>query len=104
MALISVFKRIDRFGHRLDMHFDGRTSFQTVFGAFITVIVYTLILINTLNIGMDFINNGNQKEISRTSIENYADIGQKYITEHQFEILLNDIFRPKPSLGKFKFF
>ena len=104
MALISVFKRIDRFGHRIDMHFDGRTSYQTVFGAFITVIVYTLILINTLNIGLDFINNGNQKEISRTSIENYADIGQKYITENQFEIIIGERRNPKPSLGKLKFF
>ena len=48
---------MDRFGHLMQMHYEGESTFNTVYGAIITIAVYALILVNTLNIGTDFIRN-----------------------------------------------
>lgn len=53
------FKKLDRFGYEVEMHFEGSSSFKTIFGALVSLIVYILILINALNITADFFNNGN---------------------------------------------
>ena len=76
MAFVNFIKRLDRFGKSPELHFEGQSSFQTVFGAIVTILVYSLILVNTLNIVMDFINNDNQQEISRTTLESISELGE----------------------------
>ena len=50
---------LDRFGYKVEMHYKGSSMYRTYFGSFITVLTYTLILINSLSIFGDFITNEN---------------------------------------------
>ncbi len=60
-----LFKKLDRFGYKAEMHFEGKAQYRTIFGAFVTLFVYVLILINALNIVSDFVNQANQTEVNR---------------------------------------
>ena len=51
--------KLDRFGYEVEMHYNGSSMYRTYFGSFITVLTYTLILINSLSIFGDFITNEN---------------------------------------------
>ena len=69
-----------------------------------TLFVYSLILVNTINISLDFINNDNQKENVRTSIENIEDQGTQYLADNKFDILIDVRKAPSPSIGTIKFY
>ena len=51
--------KLDRFGYEVEMHYKGSPMYRTYFGSLITVLTYTLILINSLSIFSDFITNEN---------------------------------------------
>ena len=57
--LTSLLQQIDRFGHKVSLHYQGDSDFKTVFGALVTVMVYTLIMINAVTICLDYVNNDN---------------------------------------------
>ena len=54
-SFVSLLSRLDRFGHKMEMHYEGRTEYNTGFGGCLSIIVYVLILVNAINIGSDFI-------------------------------------------------
>ena len=105
LAFLSKFKQIDRFGQQIEIHYKGKTSYQTICGAIATLFVYSLILVNTINISLDFINNDNQKENVRTSIENIEDQGTQYLADNKFDILIvKGRKAPSPAIGTIKFY
>ena len=59
LRIKGLFKKLDRFGYEVEMHFKGSSTFKTLFGAMVSLIVYALILINAANIAIDFFDNGN---------------------------------------------
>ena len=52
-------QKLDRFGHEVSIHYLGDRHFKTYLGSFVTVAVYSLIMINTITIGLDYLNNEN---------------------------------------------
>ena len=58
-GLAIFIRQMDRFGHRMQMHYEGEETAQTLCGSLFTLAVYIIILINTINISMDFINDDN---------------------------------------------
>ena len=54
-----VLRSADKFGHKIEMHYEGSTRYTTGFGGFITIVYYILIAINAVNICTDFLNNEN---------------------------------------------
>ena len=55
-GLLKHVRGLDRFGYRLDMHYQGSPVYNTFFGSLVTVLTYILILINALSISSDFVN------------------------------------------------
>ena len=104
LAFLSKFKQIDRFGQQIEIHYKGKTSYQTICGAIATLFVYSLILVNTINISLDFINNDNQKENVRTSIKNIEDQGTQYLADNKFDILITENRALSPAIGTIKFY
>ena len=64
-SLTKYLLKLDRFGHRMEMHYQGSATYQTLFGSLVTVLTYVLILINLVTIFSAFINNDNQTEVIR---------------------------------------
>ena len=60
-----LFTGLDMYGHKIGVNYEGSDHFRTKLGAVVTLITYVLILINALNIGTQFVNDDNQKEIYR---------------------------------------
>ena len=72
----AVLRKVDRFGHRFEMHYQGHTSYGTTLGGCITILVYVLIAINSVKILTDFINDSNQTEINRILYEDITQQGE----------------------------
>ena len=58
-SISGVFKKLDRFGYTIEMHYKGESAFTTCFGGFASLFIYVLIIINSINVMSDFINNEN---------------------------------------------
>ncbi len=78
------------------MHFERSSKFRTLFGAFITLVVYILILINTLNILGDFFNHTNQTEINRRIDAKLNEIGPYSLVDSDLLLAFKQI---DPRLG-----
>ncbi len=83
------------------MHFEGSSQFRTLFGASVTLVVYILILINTLNILSDFLNNENQTEINRRVDAKFDELGPYSIVDSDFLIAYMPI---DPSVGQLRLY
>ena len=59
MTITEKLRKLDMFGYAVEMHYKGSSVYQTLFGSVITIMTYTLILVNALSIGGDFISNKN---------------------------------------------
>ena len=53
------------YGHKIGLNYEGSDKFKTKLGAVVTIMTYVLILINTLKIVSEFVNDENQREIYR---------------------------------------
>ena len=106
MALVrsftNLFKKLDRFGHKFEMHFEGRSQFQTLCGASVSLLVYVLILINALNIFSDFVNHENYKEINRRVDAKLDQIGPQSLVDNDFLLIYYPILDPR--LGQLQFY
>ena len=51
--------KLDRFGYEVEMHYQGGSVYNTLFGALISVVAYSLILVNAVSVFGDYINNEN---------------------------------------------
>ena len=49
------FQALDIFGHPIGVNYKGNSTFQTKMGAFFTLVVYSLIIINLVTLGTEFI-------------------------------------------------
>ena len=87
VSFTSLFKKLDRFGYEVEMHFEGSSQFRTLFGASITLFVYVLILINALNIVSDFVNHANQIEINRRVDAKLDELGPFSLVENDLTLL-----------------
>ena len=65
LAFADSLRRFDRFGYEIEMHFNGSNSYKTMWGACVTIVLYTLIVINFFSVASDFVYNKNQAEINR---------------------------------------
>ncbi len=83
------------------MHFEGSSQFRTLFGAFITLIVYVLILINALNIVTDFVNQDNQTEINRRVDAKLSELGPFSLVENDLTLVYWPI---DPKVGQLKLY
>ena len=90
---------LDRFGYRMELHYKGKPTFTTGFGGCVTLLVYVLIAINTINICEDFLNNDNQREIYRVINEDFSKLGEHKLIESGFECIVGDLWGPK--FGRF---
>ena len=64
------------FGHRIQMHYKGNPEFSTGFGGFVSLLAYVLIIINSIQVISDFVNNENQREIYRIIQEDFNKLGE----------------------------
>ncbi len=55
VTFASLIKNLDIFGHKIEMHFEGSSQYKTIFGACVTLFVYVLVIINTMNIVSDYV-------------------------------------------------
>jgi len=99
-----LFRSFDRFGEAIQMNYKGETKFKTSCGAIATLIVYVLIFINTMNISLDFVNNENQKEISRRLKDDVKKLDQQNLQEMDFNIGLYNFINVPKEVGEFKFY
>ena len=94
-------QKLDRFGHEVSMHYMGDRHFKTIFGSFMTITVYTLILINSITIGLAYRNNENQIEINRVISLQPESLGPMNFFDNGFDIaVLHGI---PPEIGHFEF-
>ena len=56
------FQALDIFGHPIGVNYKGNDTFQTKMGAFFTLVVYSLIIINLITLSTDFIAGTKQEE------------------------------------------
>jgi hypothetical protein len=40
---LGLFKSIDIFGHKVQLNFNGENTFKTIFGACVTLVIYTIL-------------------------------------------------------------
>ena len=83
------------------MHYKGDSVFTTGFGGFVSLLIYVLIIINSINVMSDFINNENQREIYRVLQEDFDKLGEQNLVENRFDIMI--INKGGPSFGRFAF-
>ena len=99
-GLLTGLRTLDMFGHRPEMSFEGQTAFTTCIGAFCSVIVYILILFNTVMLTIQF-NDGskqnekfNEKPIDRSSADPIP------FQNDLFEVALMTLYPVPQDVGK----
>ena len=53
------FLNLDRFGHEVNLNYKGQSEFKTLVGSVVTLLTYTVIIINALAIFGDYISSEN---------------------------------------------
>ena len=66
----------------------GDRHFKTIFGSFMTITVYTLILINSITIGLAYLNNENQIEINRVISQEPESLGPMNFYDNGLDIAI----------------
>ena len=94
-GFLSWVQKLDRFGHEVSMHYLGDRHFKTMVGSIVTVVVYTLIMINTITIGLDYLNNENQTEINRVIHLQPQSLGPIDLIENKFNIVAVNYLPPE---------
>lgn len=84
--LVEHIHKLDRFGYEVEMHYKGSSTHRTLFGALVSVMTYTLIIINAASICGDFFNNENQSEINRRINVNIDDLGNQLLINNDVQI------------------
>ena len=59
LAIGSLFRSLDRFGHPIDLLYKGKPSYKTKLGALVSLCTYLLILINLMGLLSDFVTGDN---------------------------------------------
>ena len=91
---------LDRYGHKVEMHYKGKPEYRTLLGSLVTIATYTLVLINALSIAGDYVTNNNQTEIYRKLNVNLREQGEQVLADLMTSISwLNWI---DPRLGHLK--
>lgn len=89
---------LDIFGHPIQLNYKGKTTYQTKFGAFFTLATFVIIMINFVSISTDFVNNENQKEVTRFLKLNHDESDTVNMVENKFSFALFT-GKAKPKMG-----
>ena len=92
----------DIFGHPISVHYKGSDTYQTRLGSFVTIIAYTLMIVNLLTLTIAFVDHSNQEEkIQATKFDRFFS-DPYYMSDYNVTITLMSTESFDDTLGKFK--
>ena len=86
MMFRNFIKSLDIYGHVVGVHYRGDSSFKTGFGAVLSLISFTLIIINTTGLASSFVSKSDQKESMRTITESLVNVDVQNLKENELDI------------------
>ena len=103
-AISGMLLRLDVFGHKIGVHYKGEEAYKTKIGGLLTLITYTLILIQTTNLFTDFLDNSAQTEQFSRIKQDLVGLDALKLTENQLEIAFIDRFKGSypPEIGRWE--
>ena len=99
--LLRGLKTLDMFGYVPQLNLKGQSAVTTYLGTFVSITMYTLILINTIQLSIAFSDGSKQNEKFNQELIDRFDVEPLFFSDHQFEIavLTDDPIAYK--IGKF---
>ena len=98
--LLSGLKSLDRFGHQPELTFKGQPAYTTYPGTIVSVIIYGLIVMNTIMLVIAFNNGSKQNEKFNQELVELNDIRPQYFSENHFEIAISTLVPITEEMGK----
>ena len=99
----SLFKSIDIFGHPISVNYRGEDTFKTRLGAFFTIVVYTLMIFNLVQLSIAYVDGSKQEEKNRVQLFDRNQAGPFNLAENHFEVrILPNVFSYlPPRIGEY---
>ena len=98
--LMPGLKSLDMFGHRPELTFKGQPAYTTYPGMVVSVIIYGLIIINTVQLAIAFSNGSKQNEKFNQLLVELNEIGPQYFSDNRFEIAISTLIPITEEMGK----
>ena len=98
--------RRDIFGHKVEMHYKGKPTYRTKLGGILSLAVYIIVTIETVNLGIfGFLDHSAQKEQYVRIRQDLMKQNQTYnLEDEQFQIYYNDFSNGiyPPEVGRWQ--
>ena len=98
--LLPGLKTLDMFGHPPELTFKGQPTYITYPGMVVSVIIYGLIIINTIQLAIAFNDGSKQNEKFNQEMVELNDIGPQHFSENHFEIAISTDIPITEEMGK----
>ena len=92
----------DMFGHVPSLNFNGKSAFTTYPGTVVSVIIYGLILLNTVQLAIAFLDGSKQTSQFNSDLIDLFDVDEpQYFTDNQVEIAMVTNRHIPEEIGQF---
>ena len=87
-SMLPALKSLDMFGYVPQLNFKGHSTFTTYPGMVVSILIYGLIVMNTVQLAISFNNGSKQNEKFNSEHVRRFETGPQYFSENQFEIAI----------------